>query len=226
MLPFGNQGQPTLDIEEIRGCHSPHQFYRNYVWNHKPVVMRGCANDSPAVELWTDEYLVQQGKHWTGQHWGNETLSKYIQRYKTQGEKAQYTARDSMPLHLRRDIRVPAPLLCTRALSGELENIVLWFSDGGRSSRLHHDGCDALLTQLDGQKTITLVDPVDSPYLYADHHGTDHFGFSPIDLTSVDLERYPEAARALLHKTTIGQSIVLNSQVTSRNELSRGIFEG
>ena len=55
---------------------------------------------------------------------------------------AQYMSRDTMPLSLRKDLLVPDPLMCTKAMT-EFENIVLWFSSGGqqngqdRSKRQH-----------------------------------------------------------------------------------------
>ena len=41
-------------------------------------------------------------------------------------------------------------------------------SNGGKKSKLHFDGGDFLLHQIDGQKEVNLVDPLESALLYND----------------------------------------------------------
>jgi len=111
-----------------------------------------------------------------------------------------------VPSVLAADLRLPLSLRCTEALD-RFENLVVWFSDGGQRSKLHFDGGDFLLTQIDGQKEVTMVDPLDSLYLYADH--AMRYGSSPIDPADVDLEQFPRAADVPVIAATLSAGDVL-----------------
>ena len=58
--------------------------------------------------------------------------------------------------------------------------------------------------QLEGQKRITLVDPVHSPSLYLDYSNIS--GQAVINHMAVDLQAYPLAATVPLHTTTLSPS--------------------
>lgn len=74
-----------------------------------------------------------------------------------------------MPAALRRDVSLP-PMLRACAGTGRgvtVDELVIWLSRGGVRSKLHFDGGDFFLMQVDGTKEVTLVDPLHSLYLYA-----------------------------------------------------------
>ena len=61
------------------------------------------------------------------------------------------------------------PAIACEAAKSWLETVTFWMNGGNRSSRLHFDGGDFMMQQLDGSKEFLLVDPLHSAYLYNDH---------------------------------------------------------
>lgn len=79
---------------------------------------------------------------------------------------SNYVARSCLPRAWREAVELPPMLRCDQA-HVYAENFIMWYSNGGTSSRVHYDEGDFLLTQIDGSKHVTLVDPLDSLALYA-----------------------------------------------------------
>lgn len=47
------------NIDAVKGFPSPIDFFDNYVFKSRPLVMKGAAKSSPAYERWqTDEYFL------------------------------------------------------------------------------------------------------------------------------------------------------------------------
>ena len=57
LKPIGSHGK-ILDVESVDYFPDPSVFFTNFVYNSKPLVIRGGAKISPAYSLWTDEYLL------------------------------------------------------------------------------------------------------------------------------------------------------------------------
>lgn len=165
-----------LPIAEVQGCLGFAEFAKRHVYRHRPVVMRGCASSMPATTRWrSDDYLIRAAGGWRGQESfpsANHTLAEWL-RATSRGERKEYLPWKPLPAALRRDLTLPTTLACAELL----DNIrAFWhdmhirMTDGhGNLNGLHFDGGDFFSIQMDGVKTWTMVDPVDSLYLYADH---------------------------------------------------------
>lgn len=64
------------------------------------------------------------------------------------------------------------------------DKTVMWIGPGGTHSPLHYDPNDNFMHQIDGEKHLLLVDPVESVNLYSDH-SRKAAGNTPIDPTKV-----------------------------------------
>lgn len=188
-LPFGltqRQSGKERAVRTVYGCLSAADFLKHYAARHVPVIMKGC-DKSPAIHRWDDEYLRNAAGNWFGAtHYQNKniTLSTYLRTM----DHLEYVTRTCLPSQLKRDL---IPILSLGCAIQRAENLVLWISNGGKRSWLHFDGGDFLLSQLHGQKRITLVDPAHSLYLYADFSRA--YGLSPINPSAVDIAKFPES---------------------------------
>ncbi|GAB5363532.1 hypothetical protein AAMO2058_000891300 [Amorphochlora amoebiformis] len=199
---FGQQGQQRTEIDTIEGCLEGPEFLRKYVYKHKPVLMKGCANAISATNLWSDEYFLSRKdmREWMpivetqktihrndrGPHIFNMTFQEFISRYTTD---PFYVINGVSPDFLRKDVNLPPPLRCSRTLR-QMDDVHLWFSSGGTESSQHFDTHDNLLTMISGSKQVLLTDPIHSLGLYMDYH--DKYGLSPINVRHIDLSVYPK----------------------------------
>eukprot|EP00466_Bigelowiella_natans_P015111 jgi/Bigna1/126416/aug1.2_g1124 len=202
---FGKQGQVDPGIEEVEGCMEPDVFLKEYVYRHKPVVMRGCMHmDGGLPDKWTDEYFMsfEEIRAWKpivetqktisrndrGPHVFNMTFEEFLGRYH---DDPYYVINSIDPERLRRDFKIPRPMLCERTLR-QIDDFHMWFSSGATESSQHFDTHDNLLGMIDGSKQVLMTDPIHSLGLYMDYH--DKFGLSPINVRHVDLSVYPLVA--------------------------------
>ena len=218
-------GQQTQSVDEVVGCAPAATFLADYLKRGRPLVMRGCARGTPAAGRWSDAYLSRAAGKWTrpaavmnssrdvhaaGSTVGDGTLADFLQYYRTPGVSDAFE-RQQPPPSLLRDIELPESVDCA-LVRAHLEGVMFWLSHGGKRSPLHFDNLDGLLIQLDGHKTLTLVDPIDSLFIYGDF--SHHYGLSPltgVDLASqtVELARFPAAARATLMHVSLSPGDVL-----------------
>jgi len=211
MRKLGEQGQPTTPIAEHAGCLGVRSFLKRYVFEHRPLVVRGCAREQPAFTKWDDMYLSRVAGEWPFAAEGpSSTLrfAQYLNEYKRPNDPQQWMQRSwwHAPESLRRDVEFP-PMLRCGAVMQSIENLVVWLSAGGKSSQLHYDAGDFLIHQLEGRKRVTLIDPVDSVMLYADH--VELYGTTPVEPTAVDLHRFPSIAQLPLQTATLSAGDVL-----------------
>ncbi len=212
---FGRQGQPDPGIDIVEGCIPGPEFLERYVYRHKPVLMRGCGWEMPALERWTDEYFsaTPELREWTpivetqktisrndrGPHIFNMTFEEFLGRYRSD---PYYVINGVEPERLRRDIQFPSSMRCLRTLR-QIDEVHMWFSSGGTESSQHFDTHDNILFMIDGTKEVLLTDPIHSFGLYMDYH--DKFGLSPINVRHVDLTVFPLIAEIPVINVTINK---------------------
>lgn len=56
---YGLQRPPEGPVVEFQQPLTADKFWENFVKPHKPLVYRQAINKSPALKLWTDEYLTE-----------------------------------------------------------------------------------------------------------------------------------------------------------------------
>lgn len=160
-------------VTVFEGCPSLDLFLRDHVYASRPLVLRGCATDMPAIQGWSDTYLSEVAGTWMGNARlakAGLDLSSFLER-SARGEELFYTPFNAVPHTLRRDLKLPPMLRCTSLLEADLiRSIHLRISDRRRHiNGLHFDAGAFLSVQIDGVKRWSLVDPVHSLHLYPDH---------------------------------------------------------
>lgn len=161
-------------IEEYEGCPSFERFVTRHVYAHRPLVMRGCARDMPLATKWREPaYMRRAAGRWRGHSWlqdgahRNYTFSEFVS-----APGGAYLPWKPLPALLRRDLALPKLFACAPLLAshGFMTEVHMRMTDGhGDHNGLHFDGGDFFSVQVDGTKRWTMVDPLDSLHLYADH---------------------------------------------------------
>ena len=58
--PLGWQRPPEGPVIEYHEALDANQYWKKHVRDHIPLVYRGYIKDSPAISLWTDDYLSEK----------------------------------------------------------------------------------------------------------------------------------------------------------------------
>jgi hypothetical protein len=186
---------------------SPSQFFDDWYFANRPVVLRGLMDGSKALELWSPQWLASEyGECEIEITAGREDDPWYEERVD------HHRVRTTMADYVR-DIRAHGPtndrylvaknhLLAQPEFAGLLDHVPcppgildptgvatrvkLWFGPAGTVTPLHHDATNILFGQVYGRKLVRLVSPFELERL-----GNRRECFSDVDLDHVDLARFP-----------------------------------
>ncbi len=184
-------------------------FYEQYFWYNRPVVLQNLMTDWPALSKWTPEFFAQRYgseiieitseresdplfEENIDQHRLRIRMRDYIRRIRQCSDSTNefyLVAKNGLMANeafrdLFNDIRCPAGFLDPgTARNG---NINLWFGPAGTETPLHHDGNNQLFGQVRGRKLIKLISPFFLDYLY-----NNRACFSEVDLEHIDYEKFP-----------------------------------
>ena len=186
------------------------EFVRRYVRGCRPVVLEGVTDDWPAMTRWGPEDLARRFGHLDVEVQAGRTADRQYERNKLAHRQrvrlADFVAQvleggPSNDRYLTANnelLRQPGfaplledvgrlPALCDPATLPQSASF--WFGPAGTVTPLHHDTLMLFHTQVVGRKRWRFVSPLATPKLY------NHFEYySPIDLSRIDLDRYPDAA--------------------------------
>ncbi|XP_046858882.1 uncharacterized protein LOC124452390 isoform X2 [Xenia sp. Carnegie-2017] len=193
LKPLGSQIAPIGDVLAIDEVPSPEEFFYKYVQPGKPVLFKGAALNSPAYEKWTDEYMrkkfgglkfdVEEGKKENrSKELFNMPLSDFLNSYKS---KDIYMVA-SLPKAMSEDVYLLKCLLCG-GFTNEIQDSVMWFSNGGTKSVLHFDAIDNINCLMSGTKELFMVDKREHKHILVDNPSG---SFSNVDVDKVDLKKY------------------------------------
>ncbi|XP_078590152.1 uncharacterized protein LOC144870229 isoform X1 [Branchiostoma floridae x Branchiostoma japonicum] len=166
--PFGSHRDPAGAVTVLPYMISPQDFHQHFVAKHKPLLFKGGAKHWPALTLWDEEYLKQ---HFDKQQDGNQNKAKELNP------------------DMKKDVMLPTCLRCEEMFS---QSFTTQLHTGTGEDRLHIDTQENLLAVLRGPRTVLLVSPLHSNDVYADE--AEVLGVSPVDVNSVDMEKYPRVA--------------------------------
>ena len=182
-------------------------FYREYFFRNRPVVVHGMTAGWKALGLWTPEYFADrfgdcQIEVTTGrnadphheynfdQHRTQMPMRDYVRLVVEGGETNDYYLVAQNYLSNRPEfqelyghITSLDGYLDPASLKGRLR---VWFGPKGTISRLHHDNTPVLIAQIYGRKQIKLISP---SHLSSVYSGGDWL--SPLDLDHLDYSRFP-----------------------------------
>jgi len=198
---MGHQSTPIDGPDEVSVMPSPEKFYRDYIRQSRPLVIRGGISKQKYYNRWNDQYLtkkfgrteclVEDQKKEERQSGSTDKLSlaKFLKRYNT---TELFMVQDVYD-HMLTDVQLPELLNCEEMWEG-MNMVVMWMSSGGTKSVLHNDDQENLLTLVDGRKEVFLWEPTQASNLYV--HEAIRGGISPVDQAAVDMETFPKFAQA------------------------------
>jgi ribosomal protein L16 Arg81 hydroxylase len=182
------------------------EFYRDYYFAGRPVLINGCMNDWPAMAKWSPDYFAAT--------WGDAIVDVQVGRehdalfeQNAQAHVGQMAVRDfaaQVTSGISNDIYMTARNSDgnRKALPGLWDYIgdvpdyltpqsprsgFLWFGPKGTITPAHHDMTNNMMAQVLGRKRVRIVSAISQPHVYNHFHV-----FSQVDLADVDYERFPE----------------------------------
>jgi ribosomal protein L16 Arg81 hydroxylase len=212
------QSASARSVPRVSGRLSREEFFENHYALNRPVVMTGAINDWPALDAWTLDYLKQKLGHHRVEIQGGRDLDQLYERNSVLHKRAvpfaemierierEPTSNDfymtanngAANLAFLRDaftdVRLPSEY-CVPDWTGRA---FFWFGPAGTITPLHHDVSNIIMAQVRGRKTVTLISPLDTEFVYNNNHC-----FSEVDVENVDAARFPLFARATILKVTI-----------------------
>lgn len=200
---------------------SPAEFFEQYYFRHRPVVMEGLLSDWPALSHWSPESFAERfgdvevellsgREEVQDPDFHGASLVRTLRmrelvgwiRAARQTNDFYLVARNHLLQNpafssLREEIRAPAGIILSDI--HEPDSTHLWFGPAGTLSNLHHDGVNVLFCQVYGQKRFWFAPSFETQRLYNVR------GFySAVDILSPQPKRYPDFQRASVSSVVVG----------------------
>ncbi len=199
--PYSKQVDVVRDL-------SAADFYRDYFFRNRPVVVQGIASEWKAVKLWTPQYFAS--------HFGNHQVEVVTGRntdpdheYHFQERKTQMTMREYVRMveeagdtndfylvaqnyllsrpefqELHTHITSSNGYLDDAGLRGKVR---MWFGPKGTITRLHHDSAPIVIAQIYGHKQVKLISP-----FHLKNVSSDGEWLCTMDLEHLDYSQFPK----------------------------------
>ncbi len=200
-------------------------FYRDYFFRNRPVLLKGLTSGWKSMQLWTPEYFAghfgdAQAEVVTGRESDPEHEHNF-DRHKTQVTMREYI-RMVVEAGETNDIYMIAQnSLLTRpefqelydhldGLDGYLDDTSLrgrvrvWIGPKGTVTRLHHDAAPVMMAQVYGHKQVKLISP-----FHLSNVSTDGEWLNTIDLEHLDYDRYPRMRNVDIPEVTLAPGDLL-----------------
>lgn len=193
---------------DVREGISGKEFFDEYYYRNKPVILRSMMDDWPAMGKWSPDFFIRHyGQVPVEVTKGREKERDYEKEFRKTVVKMPFgefieqirqpsssndiylVARNyffSNPQFraLRDDIIPPASIIDS-SFTG-LQNIKAWFGPRGTVTPLHHDKHSILFCQLTGRKQFKMIPSFELPRIY----NQDRY-YSEVDPERVDPEKHP-----------------------------------
>lgn len=221
-------GIAVTDIDCVEGLPAS-EFQRRFYSSSQPVVIRAGVTDWPAIDRWSPEYLASRlnleavdivpgpsafpiGESRQPPAVRREQFIEYLQRIfnndRPSTDGTGYLREESLfgrAAGLLDDVYVPDWVPDARLLI----DMNVWIGPSGNITPLHYDQMHNLLAQVRGVKDILLLAPDDleSAYLWPSNGALDRR--SRVDLSSIDLHKFPRLANAQFFHATLREGDVL-----------------
>lgn len=183
------------------------EFLDRYYAQNRPLILTDIMKNWKALERWTPDYLrqnygeatveIQSGRNAdpdyelnVERHRKTVKFADYIDRVVSGTETNDYYMvanngnldRPEMK-GLLDDIELFPEYLNPNETRGR---VFFWFGPAGTVTPLHHDPVNLFLAQVSGRKSIRMIPPCQTPFIY-NHVGV----FSRVDLENPDYQNYP-----------------------------------
>jgi hypothetical protein len=192
----------SLQIDKVNAI-TPSDFRKNYFRPHKPVVIRGLAENTEAGQKWSIDYFRQTMGHHSVDVYDNRNIrssASAITRPDLQMKFGEYLDAISSPEHsnlriflfnmFRLNPGLKKEFPCPEIFAGTLDKIGhMFFGGKGTTVRVHYDidMSNVLHTQFGGRKRVVLLAPEYSDLLYRLPLNT----YSLVDVHKPDYKNFP-----------------------------------
>ena len=213
--------QATLTFDcPVYDALSPSQFYAEFYYRNRPVVVRGLMDSWPALEIWTPSFFrerfgsatveIAAGRNMDPrfednfeQHRRTVSFREYVDMLEYGGATNDYylVAKNELlanPSFHALQEHFEAPPGYLRPERSERDPR-MWLGPRGTLTPLHHDSCNIFFGQVYGRKHIKLLPPYDIDKVYNDKDC-----FSPVDLEAIDYDRFPAMRNASVLNIVVG----------------------
>lgn len=162
-------------IPRVAGL-SREEFYKNYVEQNRPVVLKDAASDWPAISKWTSEYLARNGGDQVVQLWSidpqkppahsylraESTLREYIARLPVAARGDPYLAEQPLK-KLFPDLL--ADIGTMRYSRSHPSNLSIMLSSRSVAALHYHPHLEAISHQIAGTRHFILLPPTETSRL-------------------------------------------------------------
>lgn len=202
---------------------TPAEFYEDYFYLNRPVILEGLMTDWPALNKWTLPWLRAEFGSYEIEVHANRTLDPLYERHfksncssmnfgdfiailETPGESNDfYVVGRNVFLErqefsrMMEDISNPQGFLDAETMRPP--HVKLWIGPRGTVTPLHHDRGSVLFGQISGRKQFKFISPFHLPSIY---NNPDTCYSDVILDEGVDLDRFPEMRGVLVREAVIG----------------------
>jgi Rps23 Pro-64 3,4-dihydroxylase Tpa1-like proline 4-hydroxylase len=186
-------------------------FFENYYYSNRPLILKGLAKDSGPVVTWSPTFFAQNygsvsvqitaGRTRHPDYESNFrntiqtiTMAEFVRRLDEETNDFYIVARNYffenpalMPL--RKELQVLPEIINTADQGRGV--VKLWFGPKGTVTPLHYDLHSILFMQIYGRKRVKLIPSFDTPKVYLQQRY-----YSAADPENVDSEKHPKFLQA------------------------------
>jgi hypothetical protein len=202
------------------------EFYENYYFLNRPVILKDIASSSPARTKWSPKFFAENygsvpvqitsGRGSLSDYEASfrrttqtVTIAEFVKRLYLEGETndfylvaRNYFFENPALAPLRNDLQPPPEIIDTADHSRGTAK--LWFGPKGTVTPLHHDEHSILFMQIYGKKQFKLIPSFELPKIYPRKNF-----YSAVDPENVDAEQYPKFLQASISDVTLEPGDIL-----------------
>ncbi|XP_039272410.1 bifunctional peptidase and arginyl-hydroxylase JMJD5-like [Styela clava] len=209
LRPLGWQRTPQGKVKEYTEVIDPKTFWETHVKSKTPLVLKDGYNQSAEIfTTWDDNYLKSE----YGEIMVDVTtkkpgsvfepqlmkLKKFLKRYNMEDWYLVSPVPDEM-LHA-----IPAvPSLLCGSFKKFLQEVEIWMSAGGTSTKLHYDPDHNMHCLVSGRKDFILYEPEHVDIFDFEHDYQEGRGESKIDPEMVNMYEHPKISKTPWTWTTL-----------------------
>jgi hypothetical protein len=225
---LGNQYRQSGYANRVKRANvSSFEFYSDYYYCNRPIVLKGLMKKWKALKLWSPDYFAERFGDCQVEitsdrnsdaryednfpkHRASLRMMDFVRMVKKGGETNEFYLVAKNYVLSRPEFKVlfdhfscPKGFLDPGLLS---DGVKLWFGPKGTITPLHHDACNILFAQIYGKKRVKLVSPFDLNHVYNDREC-----YSAVDLENIDFDRFLLMKRVSIMDVVLspGEAILL-----------------